>query len=165
MGSEMCIRDRFKHADRTEHAAALAAMMARAGGGLLREADVLVPVPLHRARLLARGYNQAALLARALSRLSGVPVLVDALARPGRTAALGPLSARARERALAGAIAVRPRRAAAIAGRRVLLIDDVLTSGATARACASCLLDGGARVVDVLVAARVPDPRHDAFGE
>jgi ComF family protein len=147
----------FKHADRTELAAALARMMARAGAALLGRAEVLVPVPLHRTRLLARRYNQSALLARALGRMAGVRVAADALRRVRATAPLGELSATARARMLDGAIAVR--RPAAVAGRHVLLVDDVLTSGATARACTGALLAAGAAGVDVLVAARVRSPR------
>jgi ComF family protein len=150
----------FKHADRTELATALARMMARAGSGLLARADLLVPVPLHRFRLLSRRYNQSALLARALSRLSGVPCLPDALRRIRATQSLGTLSSAARDRMLAGAIG--PRRGAALAGRRILLIDDVLTSGATARACTNALLAAGAAGVDVLVAARAGRPLHRA---
>lgn len=149
----------FKYADRPELAAALATLMARAGAALLREAQVIVPVPLHRRRLLARRYNQAALLAQALARLSGVPSVPDLLARRRATAPLGQLGAAARAAALDGAIAVRPHRAARVAGRPVLLVDDVMTSGATAAACTAALLAAGAAEVDVLVAARVPDPR------
>ncbi len=147
----------FKHADRPELAAALAPMMARAGAALLRRADVLVPVPLHRRRLFARRYNQSALLARALSRLAGVPVLVDALRRVRPTAPLGDLGAAQRAAAVDGVFALRPGRS--VAGRHVLLIDDVMTSGATAAACTLVLLAAGAAAVDVLAAARVPDPR------
>jgi ComF family protein len=149
----------LKHGDRTELAAALASLMARAGAALLREAEVVVPVPLHRRRLLARRYNQAALLARRLGRLANVPSVPDALIRARATAALGELSAEARRQAVEGAFAVRPHRAGRIAGKRVLLIDDVLTSGATCAGCAEALLEAGAAAVDVLVAARVPDPR------
>ena len=152
----------LKYADRTELAAAVAPLMARAGAVLLRTADVLVPVPLHRARLVARRYNQSALLAQALARLSGVPALPDALLRIRATASLTGLNREARARMVEGAFALRPARRAALAGRRVLLIDDVLTSGATAGACALALLAGGAAAVDVLVAARVPDPRMRA---
>ncbi len=149
----------FKYADRPELAAALAPLMARAGAALLARAGILVPVPLHRRRLFTRRYNQAALLAGALARRSGVPSLPDALCRLRATAPLGHLGAAARAEMVRGAIAVRPERVAALAGRRVLLIDDVMTSGATAAACTEALLGAGAAAVDVLVAARVPDRR------
>ena len=149
----------FKHGDRVEVANALAPMMARAGATLLRGADLLVPVPLHRWRLFRRRYNQAVLLAQALSRIATRPVLPDALVRTRPTAALGVKGADERRVEVADAFAVRPRRAERIAGRRVLLIDDVMTSGATASACARALKAAGAAWVDVLAAARVPDPR------
>ena len=149
----------FKHGDRTEYAAALAPLMARAGAAMLREAEVIVPVPLHRRRLITRRYNQAALLAHALARLSGVPAVPDALLRTRATASLGDLGAAARAEVVKDVFALRPCRAGRIAGRRVLLVDDVMTSGATCGACARVLLAAGAAGVDVLVAARVPDPR------
>ena len=149
----------FKHADRPELCSALAPMMARAGAALLRRAELIVPVPLHRRRLFARRYNQAALLARALARLSGIPAVPDQLRRTRATVSLGELGAQARTEAVEGAFAVRRARAARLAGRQVLLVDDVMTSGATASACTSVLLAAGAAGVDVLVAARVPDPR------
>jgi ComF family protein len=149
----------FKHGDRIELASALAVLMQRAGAALLDDADLLVPVPLHRRRLVARRYNQSALLAGALARLSGKPSVPDALERLRATMPLNNLSAAARMGVVEGVFAVRPRRRAWIDGQRVLLIDDVLTSGATAGACARALLAAGAEQVDVLVAARVPDPR------
>ncbi len=149
----------FKHGDRTEVASAMARLMARNGAVLLRRAEVLVPVPLHRRRLLWRRYNQAALLALALARIARRPAVPDALCRTRPTIALGDLTAAERAEIIDGVITVRSSRAARIAERRVLLIDDVMTSGATANACAHALLDGGASAVDVLVAARVPDPR------
>jgi ComF family protein len=152
---------RLKHADRQENASILAAHMARVGKSLLHAADVLVPVPLHRWRLFRRGFNQAALLAQALSRRGGPPALLDALRRTRRTSSLGALSATERARELDGAIAVRATRRAVLASRRILLIDDVMTSGATASACTQALLDAGAANVDVLVASRVPDPRQN----
>jgi ComF family protein len=149
----------LKHADRTELAAALAPMMARAAPALLRRAELIVPVPLHRRRLFARRYNQAALLAGALSRLCHATAVPDLLRRHVATPSLGELGAEARAAAVAGAFTVRAGRAARLHGRQVLLVDDVMTSGATASACAAVLLAAGAAAVDVLVAARVPDPR------
>lgn len=149
----------FKHRDRTEMARPLARLMARAGADLLREADLLLPVPLHRWRLFGRRHNQAALLARELSRLSGVPHAPLLLRRARRTRPLGDLGAAARAAELEGAFRAPPRAAVKLAGKRVLLVDDVLTSGATANACAAALLAAGAASVEVLAAARVPDPR------
>jgi ComF family protein len=149
----------LKHADRLELAPVLAAMMARAGAGLLADADVLVPVPLHRKRLFHRRYNQAAVLALLLGRGARRAVRPDALMRVRATEALDEKTAQQRAQAVSGAFAVRPHRLDRVAGRSVLLVDDVMTSGATADACAVALLAAGARTVDVLLAARVPDPR------
>jgi ComF family protein len=144
---------RFKHADRIAVARPFARWMARAGGALLAEADLLVPVPLHPWRLFRRRYNQAALLALELSRLSGVPVWPDALRRIRATPPQGRLSGRARHRNVRGAF--RLRQPQAVAGRRILLIDDVMTTGATLEECARLLRMGGASGVDVLTLARV----------
>jgi ComF family protein len=149
----------FKHADRTELTAVLAPQMARAGAALLDAADILVPVPLHRWRLFQRRYNQAALLAKAVGRIAGRACVLDALRRVRSTTSLGEKSATERAEEVADAFAVHPRRAPLVLHRRVLLIDDVMTSGATCNACARALLAAGATSVDVLVAARVPDPR------
>jgi ComF family protein len=149
----------LKHGDRIELAAILAAMMVRAGATLLQQADLLVPVPLHRSRLFERKYNQAAVLAFAIGRLSHRPVLPDALSRIRRTAPLDDKSPEERAKEVAGAIQVRAARQGKLAGRAILLIDDVMTSGATSNACAAALLGAGAGSVDVLAAARVPDPR------
>ncbi len=144
----------LKYGDRGDLARLLAGHMARAGEALLREADLLAPVPLHRWRLLRRRYNQAGLLAARLGRLSGTAVVQDLLARRGPATSMRGRTGSERQAAAAGAFVVRPHRRALLAGRRVLLIDDVLTTGATARACAAALLSAGAASVDVLAAAR-----------
>jgi ComF family protein len=148
----------LKYGDRTELAGPLARQMAYAGRALLAGADLLLPVPLHRWRLLKRRYNQAALLAGRLSRLSGVAWAPDLLRRRHATPALGGFGAVERAAILEDAFALSPRAAARVRGRRLVLVDDVLTSGATATACARLLLAAGAARVDVLAAARVPDP-------
>ncbi len=144
----------FKHGDRTEGAPAYGAWLARAGAELLPEADLIVPVPLHWTRLFSRRYNQAALLAQALARASGLPVVPDLLWRRRATPSQGHLSRASRQRNVAGAFAVRPDRSAGLRGRRVILVDDVMTTGATAAACSATLLQAGAADVDVLVLAR-----------
>jgi len=145
----------FKHGDRTEAAPAFARWMARAGAELIAEAEVIVPVPLHWTRLFARRFNQAALLAHAIGRLCGLPVAPDALVRRRRTPSQGHLGRGARRRNVAGAFAVPSRRAGRVAGHRVLLVDDVMTTGATVASCARALTRAGAATVDVLTLARV----------
>ena len=143
----------LKHADRPEIGALFARWINRAAAELLADADAIAPIPLHRARLLKRRYNQAAEIARPLSRLSGVPYLPDALMRQRPTASQGGKSAQGRARNVAAAfVAPRPER---VAGKRILLIDDVLTTGATAQGCARALLAAGAASVDLAVVARV----------
>ncbi len=149
----------FKYADRTELARGLARLMLRPGAKMLAGADGLVAVPLHVSRLRQRRYNQAALLARELARLTGLPCAPDALRRRRATAPLARMGLAARQEELRDAVAVRPGFAAA--GRALVLVDDVMTSGTTADACAVALLAAGARRVDVLTAARVADPRWE----
>lgn len=145
----------FKHGDRLHLAPLLAGWMRAAGAELLAECEVIVPVPLHRWRLLARRYNQAAALAHALARASGRPVSDCALLRARRTPSQGRMSRSQRARNVQGAFRIDAGRRAEIAGRRVLLVDDVLTSGATAAACTRALLRAGAASVDLLTLARV----------
>ncbi len=145
----------FKHADRTDAAPAWGEWLSRAGVDLLANADLLVPVPLHRWRLVARRYNQAALMAQALARRSAVPVCVDALRRIRATPSQGRMSRVQRQRNVAGAFAVRDSRRNDIENARIVLIDDVMTTGATLGACIRPLLHAGAANVDVLTLARV----------
>jgi ComF family protein len=144
----------LKHGDRLDMVRPLAGWMAAAGRELLTEANLIAPVPLHWSRLVRRRYNQSAELARCLARLSGRRAAPDLLVRRRATAPQqGSREARAANQA--GAFAVNPRRTGVLAGRSVLLVDDVLTSGATLSACAECLRAGGAARVNVLALARV----------
>lgn len=144
----------FKHADRTELGRMFALWLGRAGAELLADAEAVAPVPLHRTRLLGRRYNQAAEIARPLARRAGVTYLPDALRRT-RGGTQGGKSAGGRRRTVQGAFAVPDRERRRVEGRRILLVDDVLTTGATAEACARALLKAGATAVDVAVVARV----------
>ena len=146
----------YKHGRRIALARLLGRLIAaRLPGTEHGEPPLLVPVPLHRWRLWQRGFNQAALLAGELARLGKGEALVDGLMRRKRTPSLGGLGREARERALAGAIVVNRHRLKQIAGRDVVLVDDVFTSGATARACVAALAGAGARRIVVACFARV----------
>ncbi|MDQ0464454.1 ComF family protein [Caulobacter ginsengisoli] len=145
----------FKHGDRTDLAVLFSRWLERAAGELLAEADAVVPVPLHRWRLLRRRYNQAAELARPLARRAGLAYLPDVLVRERATDTQGGKSAVGRRRNVAGAFDVPDSKRAQVEGRRILLIDDVLTTGATAHGCARALLAAGAAQVDLAVIAKV----------
>ena len=149
------LMQRLKYGDRLELAWTMGQWMARAGDEILVEADVLVPVPLHPLRLAWRRFNQSALLAQAVSRACGVPVDVDALARVKPTPPQVGMTKSQRALNVQGAFDVGKERAIGVDGRAVVLVDDVLTSGATVNAASRALLRGGARRVDVLVFARV----------
>ena len=145
----------FKYSDRTDLTALFVAWMTMAGADLLARSDVILPVPLHRSRLVQRRYNQSAELARGLGRRTGISVATDVLRRVRATASQVGLSGAARRANVAGAFALSPDGRRQIDGQAVLLIDDVLTSGATVNACARTLLAQGAREVNVLTVARV----------
>jgi len=145
----------FKHGDRTDSAPGFAAWMMRAGAELVADADLIAPVPLHYWRLFHRRYNQSALLARALEQRSGRPAVLDLLVRRRRTPSQGGLSGAGRRRNVAGAFAVKPVWKDRVKGARVLILDDVYTTGATVEECARVLKRAGAVGVDVLTLARV----------
>ncbi|MCW5685757.1 MAG: ComF family protein [Pseudolabrys sp.] len=152
----------LKYADRLDLAPIMGGWMARAGHELLADADMLVPVPLHWRRQWSRRTNQSAALAAGIARIAQshrtVPVLHGALRRARATPQQVGLSKNERAVNVQGAFRVPPERKAEIAGRRLVLVDDVLTSGATVEACAKALSRAGAAHVDVLVFARVVSP-------
>jgi ComF family protein len=148
---------RLKYGDHHDARRLFARWLSDAGKELLQGCDLIVPVPLNRWRLLHRRFNQAALLAAELERLTGIRSDPLALVRPKPTPSQVGLTNVQRRRNMAGAFAVPPDRTETIAGRRVLLIDDVITTGATVAACARALKRAGAARVDALALALVTD--------
>lgn len=157
----------LKHADRTDLARPCGAWLARAAAPLVQSDTLIVPVPMHRARLVRRRYNQAVLLARAAARNLDRPMCPDLLRRVRRTPMQDHRGRDERFANLDGAIALHGPRARAleVRGRHILLLDDVMTSGATLGACARACLDGGARRVDVVVLARTPRDEFTSFAD
>lgn len=145
----------LKHGDRTDLALPAARWMQAAGIALLGDDTLIVPVPVHRFRLLKRRYNQAALLGQALARISGVQHLPDALTRTRRTPKQDGMTVTERFENMQGAISVNSARAAQLSGRSILLVDDVMTSGATLAAAADACHATGANRVSILILARV----------
>lgn len=145
----------LKFGDRTELAPTMARWMLRPGAELLAEADAVAPVPLHRGRFFRRRFNQSAELARALCALSGRPFLPDAVERTRATRQQVGLGAREREANVRGAFRVAPSMRGLVDGRRILVVDDVYTTGMTVSAVARALKKAGAVDVDVLTFARV----------
>ncbi|MFL6799103.1 MAG: ComF family protein [Xanthobacteraceae bacterium] len=148
----------LKYGDRLDLAPMMAGWMANAGRSLLRDAEALVPVPLHWTRQWTRRFNQSVLLAENIGRLSGKPVAHSALKRVKATPQQVGLARTERAHNVQGAFRVPTAGRLEVAGRRLLLVDDVLTSGATVDACARTLLRAGAAGVDVLTFARVVGP-------
>lgn len=145
----------FKHGDRTELAKPAAKWMLAAMPDIAPD-TLVVPVPLHWRRFLKRRFNQAALLARQISRTADLPYLPDALIRQRATKPLDGHTRDARFEALSGAIRANPKRATQLDGKRILLVDDVMTTGATLATCTEACMAAGADHVDVLTLARVP---------
>ena len=155
---------RFKHADRTDIVQTFGRLMTQAGQELFDESDLIVPVPLHRWRLLQRGYNQAAMLAHTLRRATGIAMVPDAIQRTLATVSQQGLSGDQRLRNItSSAFRLHPWHRSKIADKRVLLIDDVLTTGATITACTRVLRAGGAHSVNILTLARVVRDANDAI--
>ena len=148
----------LKYSDRLDLAPMMGRWISHAGRELLAEADALVPVPLHWRRLWTRRFNQSAMLAAAISAQSGVPIATGVLKRVKPTAQQVGLSRTKRAANVQGAFRVPPEARGAVAGRRLVLVDDVLTSGAKVEGCARALLRAGAANVDVLIFARVAEP-------
>jgi ComF family protein len=148
----------FKYHDRHEGVPLFGRWLGKAGAELLEDADLIVPVPLYSWRLWSRRFNQSAMLAHEVGRLAGVPVDCSALARVRRTISQVGLSPDQRRRNVAGAFKVPKARASAIKDKKLVVIDDVITTGATAEACARALRRAGATRVDVLALARAVEP-------
>lgn len=151
----------FKHGDQTHAARAFTPWLKAAGKDMLGVADCIVPVPLHRLRLIKRRYNQAAIMAQYLSKETGVPVLVDGLKRVRSTPPQGHMDTKARYRNVRKAFVVNPKRLNTLAGKTVILMDDVYTTGATVNECTKALKKAGVAAVHVLTLARVV---KDGFG-
>jgi len=145
----------LKHGDRPEIARPAGLWLARAARPFLNDGMLIAPVPLHWSRLLKRRYNQSALLAQALAQATGLAMCPDLLIRPNRTTPQDGKSAAIRFSDMAGTIEPHPKRRHRMAARSVLLVDDVMTSGATLAACAEACRAGGARDIFVVTLARV----------
>lgn len=144
----------LKHADRLDLVRPLGAWMSRAAAPLITPETIIAPVPMHRLRLIRRRYNQAALLAREIARSAGVPLVADLFRRTRATPSQDHRSRAERYANLDGAIALSPRRSGQIVGRAVLIVDDVMASGATLSAATEAALEAGAARVDVVTLAR-----------
>lgn len=154
----------FKYGDRTHSAPTFGRWLARAGAGLIADADLVAPVPLHRLRLMRRRFNQSAMMAQAICRSAtdqDLQFVPDLLLRHRHTPSQAGLNAAQRRRNVRNAFAVNSRRTSQIEGRRILLVDDVFTTGATVSECSRVLTGAGASAVDILTLARVDAPRGE----
>lgn len=149
---------KFKHGDMMHAVDTFLPWLMRAGEDLISQADILLPVPLHRFRLISRRYNQAALLAQAVARKAGKPCIADGLIRNRATDSQGRKKAAERRQNVKNAFAIHPKHGSRLKGKNILLIDDVHTTGATVGECAHTLIKAGAADVNVLTLARVVRP-------
>ena len=150
----------LKRHDRLDLAPALSAWLTRAAAPVLAQTDIIAPVPLHPSRLARRKFNQSAELARPMAELAGIAYIPDLLSRTRKTESQQGKDRIERQENLKAAIAPTPRHRAALAGKRVLLVDDVLTTGATLSACTEACFAAGAQNVNIVVLARV-EPRRE----
>lgn len=148
----------LKYRDRQDGLVLYSSWLARAGAELVADADLLIPVPLYRSRLWWRRFNQSAFLAQGIARCTAVPADCFVLERVRSTASQVGLSAEQRKRNVAGAFKVETARKHVIKGKRIVVVDDVITTGATVEACARVLKRGGAARVDILALARAVEP-------
>jgi ComF family protein len=146
---------KFKHGDQTHNAVAMTPWLRTAGQDFWGRADVIMPVPLHRFRLLRRRYNQAALMAQRMAKEMGVIYLPDSLVRTRATPTQGHLKARARADNVRRAFAVPDKKSKTVMGKNIILMDDVYTTGSTVKECAIALKEAGAATVYILCLARV----------
>lgn len=149
----------FKSGDQTQFVVAMVPWLFQAGAEYWDEADVIMPVPLHRWRLLRRRYNQSVLMGRALAKHVGVAFVPDGLVRQRPTVVQGHLNASQRHKNVAAAFAIHPKRLGDVAGKKIVLVDDVYTTGSTVEECTRALKEAGADKVFVLTLARVVKPK------
>jgi ComF family protein len=152
----------FKHGDQTHAVVTMIPWLKMAGAEFLGQADVIMPVPLHRWRLLRRRYNQAAIMAQFLGKEAGIKVALDSLRRHRATPTQGHLKANERARNVKSAFSINPKKQDSVRGKKIVLIDDVFTTGSTVKECTQVLLDAGASHVYVLTLARVVKPQRGA---
>lgn len=153
----------FKYRDRQEGLPLFGRWLVQAGNDILRDADLLIPVPLHRSKLWSRRFNQSALLAAEVGRISGVSADATLLKRIKKTTSQVGLSADQRRRNVSGAFGVDVARAGCLKDARVVIVDDVITTGATIEACTRALRKAGAARVDALALARAVEPTAVTF--
>lgn len=148
----------FKHGDQTQSVPVFIPWLYRTGKDFWEEADYIIPVPLHRWRLLKRRFNQSAIIANYLSKKTKIPALLNCLQRVRATETQGHLQAAQRKRNVKNAFDIHPKHKAQLKGKKIVLIDDVYTTGATVNECTRALLKAGVSRVDVLTIARVVKP-------